>query len=357
MGNKGMADGNGIAEVFDTRKDGLRCVRFESGKVGVVDERGNVIYQIEKCRYIEFVEHDFLKLKFGMAEILGNPTLKNAPSDDESYLRSVFYVDMKSGQTYGSMPQILHRKGFELLNVGGFLCTRTRKCYMVKRKPDIIAASPNGLYLPLTCFNLPDDERLNDIFRWYDVYEVCLLKDDDSRVYWLLRVYMDDSVLVMDENGLHTYVWMDWRTGKVMRRELGYMRNEAERAMMTLTLNDISRRAVNRYIEKETAAKRKEERTRKKEMKAITSVEPIQIGGKWGLRSNGRMVVPPMYRNIHTPVGRYCAVEACPGVWGVIAVDGKVEIEPRYEKVEIRPDGTVELTVVKGKTVVKRLKG
>ena len=92
-------------------------------------------------------------------------------------------------------------------------------------------------------------------------------------------------------------------------------------------------------------------------MKAITSVEPIQIGGKWGLRSNGRIVVPPMYRNIHTPVGRYCAVEACPGVWGVIAVDGKVEIEPRYEKVEIRPDGTVELTVVKGKTVVKRLKG
>ena len=53
-----MTDGNGIAEVFDTRKDGLRCVRFDSGKVGVVDERGNVIYQIEKCRYIEFVEQD-----------------------------------------------------------------------------------------------------------------------------------------------------------------------------------------------------------------------------------------------------------------------------------------------------------
>ena len=210
-----MANENRHTEIFDTREDGLKCVRFESGQVGVVDERGEVVYQIDKCRHIEFAEHDFLKLKFGMAEILGNPTLKNAPSDDESYLRSIFYVDMKSGQTYGSMPQILHRKGFELLNVGGFLCTRTRKCYMVKRKPDIIAASPNGLYLPLTCFNLPDDERLNDIFRWYDVYEVCLLKDDDSRVYWLLRVYKDYSVLVMDENGLHTYVWMDWRTGKV----------------------------------------------------------------------------------------------------------------------------------------------
>ena len=161
----------------------------------------------------------------------------------------------------------------------------------------------------------------------------------------------------MDENGLHTYVWMDGRTGKVTRRELGYMRNEAERAVMTLTLNDIKRESVDRYIEKEAAAKREEERTREKEMKAMTIVEPIRIGGKWGLRSNGRMVVPPMYRNILTPVGKYCAVESCPGIWGVIAIDGKVEIEPRYERVEIQPDGTVELTVGKGKKVVKRLRG
>ena len=349
-----MDNENRYIEVFDAREDGLKCVHFESGNVGVVDEHGAVIYQIDKCRHIEFAEHDFLKLKFGVAEILANPTLKNAPSDDEGYLRSVFYVDMKSGQMYGSMPQILHRKEFELLYVGGFLCTRTRKCYMVERKPDIIAASPNGLYLPLTCFDIPDDESLNDVFRWYGVFEVCLLKNDDSKVYWLLRKYKDDSVLVMDENGLHTYVWMDGRTGKVTRRELGYMRNEAERAVMTLTLNDIKRESVDRYIEKEAAAKREEERTREKEMKAMTIVEPIRIGGKWGLRSNGRMVVPPMYRNILTPVGKYCAVESCPGIWGVIAIDGKVEIEPRYERVEIRPDGTVELTVGKGK--IKRLK-
>ena len=44
-------------------------------------------------------------------------------------------------------------------------------------------------------------------------------------------------------------------------------------------------------------------------------------------------------------------------IWGVIAVDGKVEIEAKYEGVEIRPDGTVELTLYGGKTVVKRLKG
>ena len=342
-------------EIFDTREDGMKCVRFESGKVGVVDERGEVIYQIDKCRHIEFAEHDFVKLKFGVVEILHNPTLKNAPTDDERYLRSEFYVDLRSGQMYGSMPQVLHRKEFELLYIGGFLCTRTRKCYMVERKPDFITVSPNGLYLPLACCNLPDDERLNDVFQRYGVYEVCQLKDDDSKVYWLLREYKDVSVLVMDENGLHIYVWMDWKTGKVTRQELGYMRNEAEQSIMTLMLNDIKRESVNRYIEKKTAEKREKERIREKEMKAMTSVEPIKIGGKWGLRSKGRMVVPPMYRNILTPVGKYCAVESCPGIWGVIAIDGTVEIEPRYEGVVIRPDGTVVLTIYGRKTVVKKL--
>lgn len=352
-----MANENRHTEIFDTREDGLKCVRFESGQVGVVDERGEVVYQIDKCRHIEFAEHDFLKLKFGVADILSMPTLKNAPSDDESYLRSVFYVDMRSGQMYGSMPKILHIGGFELLYAGGCVCTRTRKCYMKKMDSDLIERIGNGLYLPLPCSVKPSDEKLNAVCRRHRVSKVCLLKDDDSKVYWVLEeYYKDKSVLVMDEKGLHTYVWMDWRTGKVTRQELGYERNEAERAMMTLALNGIERDVVARYLDKKDSAWRKAEEERRKEMNAMTSVVPFQIGGKWGLRSKGRMVVPPMYRTIHAPVGKYCAVESCPGIWGVIAIDGRVEVEPRYEGVEIRPDGTVELTVFNGKTVIKKLK-
>ena len=75
------------------------------------------------------------------------------------------------------------------------------------------------------------------------------------------------------------------------------------------------------------------------------------------MQQNGRIVVPTTYRTIQAPVGKYCAVEKYPGVRGGSAVDGKVEIEAKYEGVEIRPDGTVELTGVNGKKVVKRLKG
>ena len=39
----------------------------------------------------------------------------------------------------------------------------------------------------------------------------------------------------------------------------------------------------------------------------------------------------------------------------MIAVDGKIEVEARYEGVEVRPDGTVELMLYGGKTVIKKL--
>lgn len=90
-------------------------------------------------------------------------------------------------------------------------------------------------------------------------------------------------------------------------------------------------------------------------MAIFVSVEPFQIGNKWGLRSKGRIMVPPIYRNVQSPVGRYCAVETYPGIWGVIAVDGKVEVEARYEDVVIHTDGTVDLTVRPGKVISMRL--
>ena len=61
------------------------------------------------------------------------------------------------------------------------------------------------------------------------------------------------------------------------------------------------------------------------------------------------------HRSVKTPVGRYCAMESYPGIWGVIAVDGKVEVEPRYEDVVIHTDGTVDLTVRPGKVITKKL--
>ena len=66
-------------------------------------------------------------------------------------------------------------------------------------------------------------------------------------------------------------------------------------------------------------------------------------------------MAPPIYRSVQSPVGRYCAMESYPGIWGVIAIDGKVEIEARYENVVIHSDGTVDLMVRPGKVISRKL--
>ena len=68
-------------------------------------------------------------------------------------------------------------------------------------------------------------------------------------------------------------------------------------------------------------------------------------------------MVPPLYRSAKTPVGKYCAVEKNYQQWGIIAVDGKVVVEPKYEDVEILEDGTAVLTVYRGKKIRLRIDG
>ena len=66
----------GIAEIFDTREDGLKCVRFESGEVGVVDVHGKVLFAKRKFRHAEFADHDFVKLRSSRPEVMNNPELR-----------------------------------------------------------------------------------------------------------------------------------------------------------------------------------------------------------------------------------------------------------------------------------------
>ena len=352
-----MTDGNGIAQVFDTRKDGVKCVRFVSGGVGVVDERGRVMYHADKFKHIVFVENDLVKLRTTKDEVLRNPELRYMLRDENCSCIHIFYVDLRSGQMFGSMPELRRYGDFEVLFIREHMFTRTKPCYRTDTHPSFVRSSRNGLYLEFVA----DDGTEKDVFQKLlykqPLYNKCLIKGDEERTYWLEVVLDDESVVVMDDEGMHHYVRLDKKTDKVVWRELGRTGNSAEKSVVNMAVNDIKVEVRNRMLREKEDERKAAERNRQKRLDDMADVVPFKIGNKWGLKHKGRIVVLAIYRSIDGPVGKDCAVEAYPGIWGVIAVDGKVEIEPRYEKVEIRPDGTVELTVVKGKKVVKRLLG
>ncbi len=347
-------------EVFDTR-DKLRCVRLDTEEGAVVDEQSNILLRIDKCRHMEFAAHGFVKVRTGVAEAMRNPALQNLLTKGVGYegayrIPTIYYVDIKSGHPYASLPAIERYGDFEIAYMGGYLCTRTKQYHQVKGEPDHIHKGQRDLYIEIPCYDTPEKVIIDKMIEKYSVFIRCQIRGDEDNLYWKLRDFADGAVMVMDDGGVHYHIRRDMGTGEVIWRNLGKADSEAARAMMVKTLKDIEKEAEKRGLAQKLTKHEEKERKRSEALKGLTDAEPIKIGGKWGLRIGGRMAVPPIYRTIEPPIGHYCVMEASYGCWGVVAVDGRVEIEPRYEKVVLHDDGTVELTVFKGKVITKKLR-
>ena len=355
-------EGN-IQKVLDTR-GALRCVRFESGNVGVVTTQGKTKLVVGPFQELSFAENGFLRVFNRRSSESHQARLNDRVASEEDEVNGrEFFIDMKNGEIYAQMPEFVHFGDFEIANIGGYLCTRTKKLYEVKAIPAEAWHGKYGLYLSLPYSGEPE-EKIKKMMIWTPSrYVVCLLNGDESGVYWKMRVFEDYTLLVMDDQGNYYHVKRSARSRSVARPQrkkavkvfLGQAKNEADRMMIVHAVREIEEQVAD-YLKKEaTKAKREAEKERELQMAALVSAEPFNIGNKWGLRSKGRIVVPPVYRSVKSPVGRYCAMESYPGIWGVIAVDGKVEVEARYEDVVIHTDGTVDLTVRPGKVITKKL--
>ena len=85
-------------------------------------------------------------------------------------------------------------------------------------------------------------------------------------------------------------------------------------------------------------------------------VELYQAGKKWGVKVDGKVIVQPIYHSIAQPVGASCAFEEIPRHWGAMTLQGKVIVNAKYEKVEIRDNGIAVVTGITGKTQTINLK-
>ena len=129
--------------------------------------------------------------------------------------------------------------------------------------------------------------------------KVCFLRGDHTHVYWLCADLYDSGIVVMDSH--EDYYYVDSSLKKQEEQELLLMQEKTEAG----------------------------------------HVELYQAGKKWGVKVDGKVIVPPLYHSIAQPVGAYCAFEQIPRHWGVMTVKGKVIVDAKYEKVEIRDGGSL----------------
>ena len=311
-------------EVFDLCAD-RAAVRFEDGRAGVVDDSGTPLMVTDRCRRLRFLKGELLAVT------------REDGSD--------CYTDLRTNRAYRERPVVFSYGGIELLRVGESFHSRTRKAYVSMHGLHKDSLCFHGFYLKIPDYRVPKSCRLVDPV-WTTLFDVfaCVLAGDDEEVYWCCGRLADRSIVVMDGDG--NYYHVEKGRGK---RYIACNAPKAGEADFASVMEDLMEEAGRRAESVQRERQQDEEEKRRKRLDEIKDVLPFRMGLKWGLKWGDRIVVPPCYRNICVPVGGYCAFEGNACQWGVMALDGKVVVEARYQKVEIEKDGTVHLTIIPGK--------
>lgn len=310
-------------KVFDVT-DNLAAVRFKNGTTGIVDGQGNIRNRQGKHANLRLAENDILT-------IIGNGNKAR-------------YVDLRNGMEYKKRPTSVWFGSVGMLRVEDRYYSRIKHPYESGYRNKMNTIKDRGFYISIF---------MNYDAGWYDMLEsmgklsvfhyACILANDDTDWYIIYTWFRDGSIVVFDRSKNYYYV----EDGKE-KRYIGSEQNDGEIIKLISTVSQL-REKVDKKVDRIQAEKQKERLMR------LQNAEPFCKNNKWGLRLDGRVIVPPIYRNIKEPVGYYCAVELNPQQWGVIQLDGKIIVNTCYHDIDIGKNGTARLTVFPGKTVKIKL--
>jgi len=305
--------------IFDIRYD-MAAVKFRSNRCGIINNSGEVVCETVSYNTMRFTK-DYMLI---------------ATAQDSTH----YYIDLHNFRLYDRQPVVKRYGKVELLKVGNIYYSRTRTVYMNSQNINDDYINRHRFYLSIFDSNVPPscgrrDNPFTDNFNGF----VCLLDGDNDSYYWIYRRLADGSIIIMDKNKQY-YHAEDGNEKKYIG--CGTSEYEYKKCMGNIE------RAAKLAQEKNIEHTKEKNKLRLQALKGLTDITPFRTGMKWGLKSGERIIVPPIYRNVRPPVGRYCAVEVNYSQWGVIAIDGTVMVEAKYPKVEIKNSGTVLLTSVTG---------
>ena len=256
-------------------------------------------------------------------------------------------------------PHVVNIKGWEFIEYNDIFMSRTQEEFSLPYRPSQYDFLNYGYYMifrfrpsAIGCqvwYHYEGGEgkmRLS----YEDSRNVCFLRNDYEHVYWLCAVLYGEHIVVMDSK--QDYYLID---SNLKKTYIGCNnpKNENE------DLNFVMPRLGKKYYHEAMLQKKKMEASEMlllHEKSEAGHVELYQAGKKWGVKVDGKVIVPPLYHSIAQPVGAYCAFEQVPRHWGVMTLKGKVIVDAKYEKVEIRDNGIAVVTGITGKTQTINLK-
>ena len=330
---------------FVDSKGEFAIIKLPDGKMTVVNRQGEQVLEPGNYYDMKLLDGNILFYRPRRKEVCYYDLLAKAVIDD--------------GTNVAEAPHVVNIKGWEFIEYNDIFMSRTQEEFSLPYRPSQYDFLNYGYYMifrfrpsAIGCqvwYHYEGGEgkmRLS----YEDSRNVCFLRNDYEHVYWLCAVLYGEHIVVMDSK--QDYYLVD---SNLKKTYIGCNnpKNENE------DLNFVMPRLGKKYYHEAMLQKKKMEASEMlllHEKSEAGHVELYQAGKKWGVKVDGRVIVPPLYHSIAQPVGAYCAFEQVPRHWGVMTLKGKVIVDAKYEKVEIRDNGIAVVTGITGKTQTINLK-
>ena len=330
---------------FVDSKGEFAIIKLPDGKMTVVNRQGEQVLEPGDYYDMKLLNGNILFYRPHRKAVCYYDLLAKAVIDD--------------GTNVAETPHVVNIKGWEFIEYNDIFMSRTQEEFSLPYRPSQYDFQNYGYYM---IFRFRPSAIGCQVWYHYEGGEgkmslsneesrnVCFLRNDYEHVYWLCAVLYGDCIVVMDSK--QDYYLVD---SNLKKTYIGCNNPKNEKE----DLNVVMPRLGKKYY--------KEAMLQKKEMEASEMlllhekseaghVELYQAGKKWGVKVDGKVIVPPLYHCIAQPVGAYCAFEEIPRHWGVMTLKGKVIVDAKYEKVEIRDNGIAVVTGITGKTQTINLK-
>ena len=327
--------------------DDFAIVKLNDGKMTVVNRQGEQV--IEPGNYYD--------MKFLQGNILSYRPRRKTVCYYDLLARVVIDEDIHAKDA----PEVITINKWEFVEYNGLFRSRTYEYFALPFRPSQYDLWNYGYYLIYNfqcstasgCQEWIYKEEDGGSMRMHkeNSEKVCFLRGDHTHVYWLCADLYDSGIVVMDSH--EDYYFVD---SNLKKTYIGCNQPKTESENLMVAMPRLGKQVYD--MEMHHRKKQEEQELLLMQEKSEAGhVELYQAGKKWGVKVDGKVIVPPLYHSIAQPVGAYCAFEQIPRHWGVMTLKGKVIVDAKYEKVEIRDNGIAVVTGITGKTqTIKLLK-
>ena len=325
--------------------DDFAIVKLPDGKMTVVNRQGEQVLEPGDYHDMKLLKGDILFYRPKRKEVCYIDLLARTVIDD--------------GPNVSDVPKVVTIKEWEFIEYNGIFMSRTKEEFSMPYRPSQYDFLNCGFYMTLrfghsasgcqVWYHSAGDEGMIRMSS-EESNNVCFLRNDYEHVYWLCANLYGENIVVMDSK--QHYYLVDPNLKKTY---IGCNNPKNENEDLAVVMPRLGQKFYHEAMlqKKEMDAN---EMLLLHEKSEAGHVELYQAGKKWGVKVDGKVIVPPRYHSISQPVGAYCAFEEIPRHWGVMTLKGKVVVDARYEKVEIHDNGIAMVTNITGKTQTINLK-